>query len=101
MSRKPERASTHQGVTLLPSQLLAQELDDGLEPVRGGDLVEVLLHNRGVPHRLEPYDDCRDKPDITVTYLYDRSMWNSTEGEKDEMTEALYSISDLQMDSSP
>ena len=49
----------HQRVALLPSELLAEELDDGLEAVRGGDLVEVLLHDGRVPDSLEPHDDCR------------------------------------------
>ena len=50
------RLQTHQWFTLLPPQLLAQELDDGLEPVRRGDLVEVLLHDRGGADGFEAYD---------------------------------------------
>lgn len=49
--------ATYQRVALLPPQLLAQELDDGLEAVRRGDLVEVLLHDGRVPHRFEAHDD--------------------------------------------
>ena len=50
---------THQRVALFPTKLLPQELDDGLEPVRRGDLVEILLHDRGIAHRLETDDNCR------------------------------------------
>jgi hypothetical protein len=44
---------SHQWIAGFPPNLLAQEVDDGLEAIADGDLVEVLLHDRGIAHRLE------------------------------------------------
>ena len=44
---------------MFPSKFFSQELDDGLEPVGGGDLVEVLFHNGGIADCFESHDDYR------------------------------------------
>jgi hypothetical protein len=55
--REREVDVREQRVGRLPPELLPQELDDRLEPVRRCDLVEVLLHDRRIPDGLEPNDD--------------------------------------------
>jgi hypothetical protein len=53
----PDVQDSHQWIAGFPPNLLAQEVDDGLEAVADGDLVEVLLHDGRVPHRLEADGD--------------------------------------------
>ena len=48
---------THEWLSGLPPEFLAQELDDGLEAVRHSHLEEVLLHYGRVAHGLEAHDD--------------------------------------------
>jgi len=45
-----------QRVPSLPSQFLPQKLNHSLKPVRGSDLVKVLLHDLGIAHSLETHD---------------------------------------------
>ena len=56
-TQRPKDGQTHQRVVRLPAELLPQELDDRLEAVRRGDLVEVLLHNRCISNRFKTHND--------------------------------------------
>jgi hypothetical protein len=48
----------HQWLSCFPPELLAQELDYGLEVIRNGHSKEVLLHYRRVSDCLEAHDNC-------------------------------------------
>jgi hypothetical protein len=49
--------NSYERFTGLPTELLSEKLDDGLEAVDGVDLVEILLHDGGVADSLEADDD--------------------------------------------
>ena len=48
---------TYQWIPSLPTELLPQKLDHGLESVGCSDLVEVLSHYWRIADGLESYDD--------------------------------------------
>jgi hypothetical protein len=48
---------THEWITGLPSKFRSQELNYSLEMIRRRDLVGVRLHDRGIPHGFEAYEN--------------------------------------------
>jgi len=42
-----------EGIARLPPEFFPQKLDDGLEPVISGNLVEVILHDRRISNSFE------------------------------------------------
>jgi hypothetical protein len=49
---------THEWITGLASKFRSQELNYSLETIRRRVLVGVHLHDRGIPHCFEAYENC-------------------------------------------